>query len=130
MKDIEGYVTPPPYDENTKNNCPLIAKLEKRIQQDINQIKGVYQTMISDAERWKIESISDINEEHDKKVEKLTKQMEAEIEKYNSNATKHIDNLINEMNKPEEKPNWAWNYFIGDWLNKLTDPNDTFRCYR
>ena len=56
MKDVDDYVKPPPYiDTPLPDNDPLIYKLKLRIQQDLNQINGVYDYQISETcQHWLI----------------------------------------------------------------------------
>jgi predicted PilT family ATPase len=101
MKDVDDYVKPPPYiDTPLPDNDPLIYKLKLRIQQDLNQINGVYDYQISETSQKKSLKIKDIEQQYDKRISIINKQRENDIKEYNTQAEIHINNLIISINNP------------------------------
>lgn len=120
MKDIyEEYVQPPSYTDIHLPDDPLIAKLRLRIQQDLNQINGVYDCQISECEQNKSKRMKEIELEHNSIVENINKQRREDINRYNEKAENHIDNLISSMNNSTHKKtqNW-WDWFIPNYIDK------------
>ena len=110
MKDrqesYEEYVKPPSYTESNgtggKSDDPLITKLRTRIQKDLNQINGVYDSRIKESEEKKKKMMLLIDQEHKDIVATINKQRTKDIETYNETAERHIDNLISTMhNSPQ-----------------------------
>jgi hypothetical protein len=115
MKDVyEDYVKPPSYVHNIVNNDDLlISKLRTRIQQDLNQINGVYDLQISESEHNKNKIIKNIESEHLSSVEDINKQRKDDIFSYNEKAEQYIDNLISTMNgSNQQKIQSWWDYFL------------------
>jgi hypothetical protein len=115
MKDMyEEYVKPPSYvHNNVDKDDLLISKLRMRIQQDLNQINGVYDLQISESEHNKNKKIKNIESEHLSSVENINKQRKEDIFKYNEKAEQYIDNLISTMNDSNQQKiqSW-WDYFV------------------
>lgn len=115
MKGYEDYVQPPSYkDSQVPDEGPLIVKLRLRIQQDLNQINGAYDSQISESEDKKRHRLLEIDLEYKKMIESINKQRLNEIENYTKEAERHIDNLIAHMNNSPQKvvKNW-WNKIFG-----------------
>ena len=102
MKDTyDDYIKPPQYqykDIQGSEEDPLIKKLKLRIQQDLNQINGVYDSQISEAEEIKKKRFLKIESEYNDVISSINKQRKNDISIYNEKAEKHIDNLISNMN--------------------------------
>lgn len=116
MKDsYEEYVQPPSYiDSNGSDNDPLITKLRLRIQQDLNQINGVYDNKITDAEQNKRKRILEIEKEYQDVTKTINKQRCNDICIYNENAERHIDNLISNIhNSPQQIVKGWWDKLFG-----------------
>ncbi len=110
----EEYVKPPSYvHNNVDKDDLLISKLRMRIQQDLNQINGVYDLQISESEHNKNKKIKNIESEHLSSVENINKQRKEDIFKYNEKAEQYIDNLISTMNDSNQQKiqSW-WDYFV------------------
>lgn len=111
----EEYIQPPSYVESQKDkNNPLISKLQLRINQDLNQINGVYDSQIAETEKNRIESIKRIEEKHQQTIDMINKQRERDIADYHKQAESRIDNLISSMGNSPQKVtrNW-WEHLFG-----------------
>ena len=110
MKDTyEDYVKPPQYkDIQSFDEEPLIKKLKLRIQQDLNQINGVYDTQIVEADEIRKKRIIKIESEYNDVVVLINKQRKNDMSIYNEKAEKHIDNLISNMNDIPQKNVMTW----------------------
>lgn len=102
IDDYEEYVQPPSYIDSKLDETsePLINKLRSRINKDINQINGVYDTQISDLERQMNSAIERIKEQYTKKIVEINLERKKDIEKYNSKAEYRIENLIISIENP------------------------------
>ena len=115
----DDYIQPPTYKDSQGSDNPLIMKLRLRIQQDLNQINGVYDTRISEAEEIKKKQLQKLEEEYNNTITVINKQRMNDILLYNEKAENHIDNLISNMhnnnNNNSQKPMillW-WEKFFG-----------------
>lgn len=111
----EDYVQPPSYTEKEiSDDDPLISKIKFRIQQDLNQINGVYDSKILEHEQNKSKKIKQIDLEYRSMVENINKKRKEDIDKYNENAEYHINTLISSMNSNNKKPQkwWEWVFNI------------------
>mgnify|MGYP000365385017 FL=1 len=109
-KDCDDeYVQPPSYVENASYNDELISKLKLKIQQDLNQINGVYNSQISDAEEKKRNMIEKVELEYTNTVDAINKQRMSDISSYNSQAERNIENLM--LNSPQQ--------IIAGWWERL-----------
>ena len=105
----EDYVQPPSYTENQDtDNDQLISKIRLRIQQDLNQINGVYDCQISECKQNKCKKIKQIELHYDSIIENINKKRNEDLHKYNENAEKHIDNLISSMNNCKDDKRQGW----------------------
>ena len=115
MKETyEDYVQPPTYRDSQGSDDPLIKKLRLRIQQDLNQINGVYDSQIEEAEEVKKKKVMKLEAEYNDSIGLINKQRNNDISIYNEKAEKHIDNLISTMHNCQQKPleSW-WSRFFG-----------------
>lgn len=109
MKDTyEDYVKPPSYTDSQGSDDPLISKLRTRIQQDLNQINGVYDSQISDTEERKRKEFLQIELKYKDDIAMINKKREKDITMYNEKAEKHIENLINTMHNSPQKMVLSW----------------------
>lgn len=115
MKDsYEDYVQPPSYTDSHGSDNPLIGKLRLRIQQDLNQINGVYDTRITDAEEKKRKRMLEVDKEYQEVTKTINKQRVHDISVYNDKAERHIDNLISTMhNSPQQIVKGWWEKWFG-----------------
>ena len=107
MNDVyDDYVQPPKYEDTQDFNNPLTTKLKLRIQQDLNQINGVYDSQIFEATDVKKKRFNTIELEYKDIVMSINNHRNHDISIYNENAEKHIDNLISNMCliQPKEIP--------------------------
>jgi len=112
----EDYVIPPSYverqDSGDNQDDYLISKLKGRIQQDLNQINGVYDTQITEAVEKKKKLVQKLEVEYVDIIDRINKNRTQDISKYNEKAEKHIDNLISTMhNSPQT--------VVVSWLGKI-----------
>ena len=115
----EEYVKPPSYINDHQNkDDPLITKLRLRIQQDLNQINGVYDYQISESEQNKTKRLKCIEAEHLSIIENINKQRNEDISRYNEKAEQYIDTLISTMTNSNQKniQSW-WSYFFPSVLS-------------
>ena len=103
MEDLREYIKPPSYEESIKppSDNKLISKLQLRINQDLNQINGVYDSQISDVVSNMTKRIEEIKKESQKEIEEINFSRKKQIEMYNDNAEKHIDQLLVSIGKSE-----------------------------
>ena len=95
MNDVyDDYVQPPKYEDTQDFNNPLTTKLKLRIQQDLNQINGVYDSKIVEAIDVKKKRFNTIELEYKDIVMSINNHRNHDISIYNENAEKHIDNLV------------------------------------
>lgn len=115
MKDTyEDYVKPPSYTDSQGSDDPLISKLRTRIQQDLNQINGVYDSQIADTEERKKKEFLKLELEYKEKIAAINKQRSRDISTYNEKAEKNIDNLITTMhNSPQQIALSWWDRLFG-----------------
>ena len=117
MNEYEEYVQPPSYsytnNERDDDVDPLIKKLRVRIQQDLNQINGVYDSQISECDKNKLKKQKQIDLEYSVKIEHINNQRNIEISLYN---VKHITT-------------W-WKYFFAKLHNDLYRVPNLFLSYR
>ena len=104
----EDYVKPPPYTDSQGSSDPLITKLCMRIQQDLNQINGVYDSQISDAEERKKKEFLQLELKYKDDIAFINKQRAKDVSMYNQKAEKHIDNLISTMHNSPQKMVLSW----------------------
>ena len=108
----EEYVKPPSYTYSQGSDAlpddPLFSKLRGRIQQDLNQIYGVYDTQIAEAVEKKQKLMKKIELEIKENIESINKQRIKDISLYNEKAEKHVDNLISTMHNSPQKIVVAW----------------------
>lgn len=101
MKEFDDYIKPPPYIETElSDNDPLISKLKLRIQKDLNQINGVYDSQISETFEIKSVEIKNIERKYENDINVINKKREQDIKEYNTQANIHINNLIMSINNP------------------------------
>lgn len=114
MKDsYEEYVQPPQYEVDEKDSDnPLIQKLKTRIQQDLNQINGVYDIQIEEASQQKVKAVEKLEKQFEQYVNDIDRQRKEEIEKYNQKAEQKINGLISNMNIPEKRNKSWWDYLF------------------
>jgi hypothetical protein len=101
--EFEGYVKPPSYEdsqETLSSDNPLISKLHKRIYMDLQQINGVYNEQLEDLEKSKLKAIKAVENDYKRRIEGINRQRIYDIEKYNAQAEKRIDELISSINNP------------------------------
>jgi hypothetical protein len=111
MKSYEDYVQPPGNFLEQSDNS-LISKLRLRIEKDLNQINGVYDNQILEAEQEKLNTTKQIELEYKTSTIYINKQRKKDIEKYHEKAEKHIDNIISNMNNsPQQNISWWKNIF-------------------
>ena len=109
MKDTyEDYVKPPSYTDSHGYDDPLISKLRTRIQQDLNQINGVYDSQISDAEERKRKEFLQIELKYKDDIAMINRKREKDVAMYNEKAEKNIDNLITIMHNSPQKMVLSW----------------------
>jgi hypothetical protein len=109
MKDTyEDYVKPPPYADNQESNDPLITKLRLRIQQDLNQIHGVYDSQILDIDEKKNKLLLQLELKYKDDIASINKNRTDDVSFYNEKAIKHIDNLITTMHNSPQKNELSW----------------------
>lgn len=109
MKDTyEEYVKPPSYKDSQGSDNPLITKLRTRIQQDLNQINGVYDIRITEAEEEKTKKMIKLDLEYKEVIETINKQRANDINTYNEKAERHIDNLISTMHNSPQQMVLSW----------------------
>lgn len=116
MNDVyDDYVQPPKYEDTQDFNNPLTTKLKLRIQQDLNQINGVYDSQIFEATDVKKKRFNTIELEYKDVVMSINNHRNHDISIYNENAEKHIDNLISNMCliQPKEEPITWWEKIFG-----------------
>ena len=98
MKDTyEDYIKPPQYqhkDIQGSEEDPLIKKLKLRIQQDLNQINGVYDSQISEAEEIKKKRFLKIESEYNDIISSINKQRKNA--KNNKNFLSELSLYLNE----------------------------------
>lgn len=115
MNEYEEYVKPPSYscinNEREHEVDPLIKKLRVRIQQDLNQINGVYDSQISECDKDKLKKQKQLDLEYTVKIEHINNQRKIEISFYNEKAEHHINNLISSMNNSVKQITSWWDYF-------------------
>lgn len=105
----EEYVQPPSYKDSAgSDDDPLIAKLRLRIQQDLNQINGVYDSRIKDAEERKRKRLLEAEAEFVDVTKLINKQRSEDISVYNEKAERHIDSLISTMNNSPQQMVMGW----------------------
>lgn len=101
MKEFDDYIKPPPYiEKELSDNDPLISKLKLRIQKDLNQINGVYDSQISETFEIKSVEIKNIERKYENDISVINKKREQDIKEYNTQANIHINNLIMSINNP------------------------------
>lgn len=109
MKGYEEYVQPPSYvDVQCPEGDQLIAKLRLRIQQDLNQINGVYDIQISESEQTMRSHIKKLEDIHQDNVVHINNQRAKDIAAYNIEAERKIDNLISTMHNSPQKNVQSW----------------------
>ena len=109
MKGYEEYVQPPSYiDAQSPREDQLISKLRLRIQQDLNQINGVYDTQISESEQIMRLHIKKSEDAHQDRVNNINNQRSNDIATYNREAERQIDNLISSMHNSPQKIVHSW----------------------
>lgn len=109
MKGYEDYIQPPSYvDTDVPKESQLITKLSLRIQQDLNQIHGVYDTHILESSVKMEKMIKRFEDEHKERVSDINNQRVNDIAIYNRKAEKHIDNLISSMHNSPQKLVRSW----------------------
>lgn len=115
MKGYEEYVQPPSYvDSECPGEDQLITKLRLRIQQDLNQIHGVYDTQVSESEKKMKYMVKKSEDEHNERVASINNQRANDIAAYNREAEKHINNLISSMhNSPQKMVQSWWSMIFG-----------------
>jgi hypothetical protein len=123
IQSSEDYIIPPSYkvsqetqdsDVNKELNHtdnPLFTKFCSRIQKDLNQINGVYDNRIVDAEENKRNEIKKLVKEYYVVVNKINKQRSREISMYNEKAESHIDGLISTSSALCWWEKLSWNFF-------------------
>ena len=106
---ITDYIQPPSYTESQRKiDTTLTDKLKARINQDLIQINGVYDSQITEAEQNKIKNIEVIENNHKKLIESINEQRKLDISRYHKKAEKHIDNLISSMGNSPQKITYSW----------------------
>ena len=113
MKGYEEYVQPPSYvDAHVDVKCPgddqLITKLRLRIQQDLNQINGVYDNQISESEQIMRSHEKKSEDAHQDRIVTINNQRYNDIAAYNREAERQIDNLISSMHNSPQKIVQSW----------------------
>ena len=105
----DDYVKPPSYSEShaDMSDNDLMSKLRTRIQQDLNQINGVYNEQISAADKHKQKLIQNIEVDHNREISNINSKRKKDIAEYNDRAEKNIDNLILNMNS---QPKITWKH--------------------
>jgi iron uptake system EfeUOB component EfeO/EfeM len=104
----EEYVKPPSYTYSNDNDDPLFSKLSIRILQDLNQINGVYDNLITVAQEKKKKMIEKLDMEYKDIISTIDKQRKKDIDTYNEKAEFHIDNLISTIHNSQQKPTLSW----------------------
>ena len=114
MKEMyDDYVQPPSYKDSEGSDDSLIKKLQLRIQQDLNQINGVYDSQIAEAEENKKKNVMKIESAYNDAVELINKQRKNDIFIYNEKAEKHIDNLISTIHNSQKSVESWWSRIFG-----------------
>jgi hypothetical protein len=109
MKDTyEDYVKPPSYIDSQGSDNILITKLSTRIQKHLNQINGVYDCRITDADEKKKKMILKIEQGYNEVINTINKQRNKDISNYNDKAEHHIDTLISTMHNSHETIVLGW----------------------
>jgi hypothetical protein len=109
MKDsYEEYVVPPSYTDSQGSDDPLIAKLRTRVHQDLNQINGVYDIRITDAEEKKRNMIEKLEKEYTNIISSINNQRNKDINAYKEKAEHYIDDLISNMNNSPQQIVIGW----------------------
>jgi hypothetical protein len=113
----EEYVKPPSYIYSIDHDDPLFSKLSIRIHQDLNQINGVYDNLITVAEEKKNKMIEKFVMEYKDNISSIDKQRKKDIDTYNEKAEFHIDNLISTIHNSQQKRGLSWfNKIFGGFL--------------
>ena len=111
MATYEDYVKPPKYkDGDDVVDDPLISKLRVRIQHDLNQINGVYDIRIKEAEEMKQQDLKKVEIDYGEIMSNINKERVKDIGIYNDRAECHIDNLITTMHNSPQKRGYNWLY--------------------
>jgi len=102
MYEDIGYIQPPSYDENIKEDMEsesdtLIVRLKYRIQKDLLQINGVYKSEIEDSIKIMEKKIKELRDDNNIFTHNINLQRKKEIEKYNTQAENRIGNLISSI---------------------------------
>jgi len=109
MKGYGEYVQPPSYvDVQYPEEDQLITKLRMRIQQDLNQINGVYDTQISESEQTMKSQVKKSEDAHQYRVATINNQRANDITAYNREAERQIDNLISTIHNSPQKIVQSW----------------------
>jgi hypothetical protein len=113
----EEYVKPPSYTYSKDHDDPLFSKLSTRIQQDLNQINGVYDNLIIVAEEKKKKIKEKLDMEYKDIISSIDKQRKKDIDTYNEKAEFHIDNLISTIYNSQQTTSLSWfNKIFGGFL--------------
>lgn len=108
QEDYVQHVQPIVYEDSQGSKDQLITKFQLRIQKDLNQINGVYDSQIAEAEEVKKKHIMKLEAEYKNAVEMINNKRNNDILVYNEKAVNIIDNLITSMNNYEKKPIESW----------------------
>lgn len=109
MSDNDYIKTPEHRDDKVYINDSLLHRLRDKIDKDLCQIEGVYNDRISDEEKECQIQIEKIKEYTRKKIEAINHERERDIAKYNSEAEKKIENILESITDNKDKNNF-WSY--------------------
>lgn len=111
-KNIDDYVQPPSYNEIQISDDSLIEKLRTRIRSDLNQINGVYDAQIKEAEQIKGQKLHKLELEYQETIRVINSLRNKDISNYNNKAEKHINDLILSMHNVPLQLSW-WKKMFG-----------------